>query len=151
MNASNGVRDVLALQVHRTSKEIVADCTSQPPGASRVAQRQQKENETRMQRAKTKADNQGGNSLFRKEKRARLQVVNVAILEKQNDMISKQFAMLTANKDVFVRKYDEQAYDDKVVALLEQLPNPVADLMNDAANDGHGSDDADGNEAEDVA
>ena len=109
MNASNGVRGLLALHVHRTSKEIVADCTSQPPGASRVAKRQQKENETRMQRAKAKADNQGSDSFFRKKKRARLQVVNVAILEKQNDTISKQLAMLTANKDVFIRKYDDEA------------------------------------------
>ena len=140
-NASNGIRGLLALQVHRTNKEIVADCASQPPGATRAVQRQLKEDDTNMIRAKAKADNQASDSLFRKEKRARLQVVNVAILEKQNDIISKQLALLTANKDVFVRKYNEKAYNDKVVALLGKLPDPVADMMNDAADDSDGTGD----------
>ena len=135
-SASNGVRGVLALQVHRNSKEIAAECTSQPPGVTRTIQRQQKENETRLLRAKAKADEQGGDLFLRKEKRARLQVVNVAILEKQNDMISKQLKLLTDNKDVFIRKYNEKAYDDKVVALLEQLPNPVADVITGVQEDG---------------
>ena len=68
-------------------------------------------------------------------------MVNVAILEKQNDMISKQLAMLTANKDIFVRKYNQKAYDNKVVALLEKLPDPVADMMNDAAKHSDGTGD----------
>ena len=135
MSAANSVRGLLALQVHRNSKEIAAECTSQPPGVSRATQLQQKEDETRLLRAKAKADEQGGDLFLRKEKRARLQVVNVAILEKQNDMISKQLKLLTDNKDVFIRKYNEETYDDKVVALLEQMPNPVADLMKDAEDD----------------
>ena len=135
MSAANSVRGLLALQVHRNSKEIAAECTSQPPGVSRATQRQQKEDETRLLRTKAKADEQGGDLFLRKEKRARLQVVNVAILEKQNDMISKQLKLLTDNKDVFIRKYNEETYDDKVVALLEQMPNPVADLMKDAEDD----------------
>ena len=105
-----------------------------------------KENDTRLQRAKAKAEKQGSDYFFRKEKKARLQVVNVAILEKQNDMISKQLALLTQNKDVFIQKYDQEAYDNKVVALLEQLPNPVADMMDDATDDGEGAEDADGTE-----
>ena len=135
MSAANGVRGLLSLQVHRNSKEIAAKCTSQPPGVTRATQRQQKENKTSLLRAKAKAGEQGGYLFFRKEKRARLQVVNMTILEKQNDMISKQLKLLTDNKDVFIRKYNEEAYDDKVVALLEQLPNPVADLTKDAEGD----------------
>ena len=80
--------------------------------------------------------------LFCKEKRARLQVVNVAILEKQNGMISKQLALLDANKEVFIRKHDQKTCDDKVVALLAQLLNPVAGLVDDAPE----SDAADGDE-----
>ena len=62
-------------------------------------------------------------------------------------MISKQLALLTAHKEVFIRKYNEKAYDDKVVALLEQLPNPVEGLVDDAVDDDPGSDAAsDGND-----
>ena len=88
-----------------------------------------------MMRAKAKADNQASNSLFRKEKRACLQVVNVAILEKQNDMISKQLALLTANNDVFIRKCNKKTYNNKVVALFKKLPDPVAYKMNASADD----------------
>ena len=99
------------------------------PSRSEAAER---ERETRMVRANEKADKESRDHFFRKEKRARLQVVNVAILEKQNGMISKQLALLDANKEVFIRKYDQTTYDDKVVALLAQLPNPVAGLEDDA-------------------
>ena len=140
--ASDGDRGLLALQVHCNSKEIAAECTSQPPGATRVAQRQLKESETRMVRANEKADKESRGHFFCKEKRVRLQVVNVAILEKQNNMISKQRALLDANKEVFIRKYDQKTYDNKVVALLAQLPNPSAGLVDDAPK----SDAADGDE-----
>ena len=135
MNASNRVRGLLALQVYHTNKEIVSDCASQPPGKTRATQRQLKENEMKMMCAKAKADSQASNSLFCKEKRARLQVVNVPILEKQNDMISKQLALLTKNKNVCIRKCNEKTYDNKVVALLEKLPDPVADMINNSADD----------------
>ena len=95
-----------------------------------------------MAHANEKADKESRDHFFREEKRARLQVVNVAILEKQNDMISKQLALLDANKEVFIRKYNQTTYDNKVVALLAQLPNPVAGLANDKPQ----SDAADGDE-----
>ena len=131
MSAANKVRCLLALQVHRQSKEIAAECTSQSPGASRVSQRSTKEKDKQAERAKARAERQGADYYFRKEKKARLQVVNVAILEKQNDMISKQLTLLTESKDVFVRKFSQQEYDNKVIALLEKLPNPIADMLGD--------------------
>ena len=74
-------------------------------------------------------------------------MVNVAILEKRNDMISKQLALLDRNKDVFIRTHDQKTYDDRVMALLDQLPNPVADVEDKASDEGEVfGDEAEGDE-----
>ena len=92
-------------------------------------------------------DEEATTYFFRKEKKARLQVVNVAILEKRNDMISKQLALLDRNKDVFIRTHDQKTYDDRVMALLDQLPNPVADVEDKASDEGEVfGDEAEGDE-----
>ena len=62
-------------------------------------------------------------------------------------MISKQLALLDRNKDVFIRTYDQKTYDDRVMALLDQLPNPVADVEDKASDEGEVfGDEAEGDE-----
>ena len=62
-------------------------------------------------------------------------------------MISKQLALLDRNKDVFICTHDQKTYDDRVMALLDQLPNPVADVEDKASDNGEVfSDEAEGDE-----
>ena len=132
---ASGIRCFLAVQVHRTSKEIAAMCTSQPAGVSRVNQRIEKATVVASDRTKAKENKREADPYAQREKKARLQVVNIAILEKQNDMISKQLTLFSQNKEVYVRMFTQKGYDKKVVELLGRLPNPVADMMMDNTGD----------------
>ena len=135
----NGLRCVFALQVHRTNKEITAECTAADAGQTRAQQRAVSANETNTVRAEARAAARtvahNTDPYYHKEKKLRLMVVNVALLEKQSHMISKQLAMFTKNEASFVREFNQDAYDSKITKLLLSLPDPVQKLMLEDEND----------------
>ena len=119
---------------------------SQPAGVSRVDQRIENDAEVAAVRKKAKDKERHADPYAQKKKKSPLQVVNIAILEKQNDMILKQLTLYSQNKDVYVCMFTQDVYDQKVDKLLEKLPNPVADMMRDN-EEGGGNSDSDSDEA----
>ena len=92
----------------------------------------------------TRSAERDADPYYHREKKLRLMVVNTSILEKQNDMISKQLTMLSNNEASFIRRNGQSAYDDKVDDLLTKLPDPVQALLvedddNDEIDDNEGS------------
>ena len=130
---TNGIRCLFAVQVHRKNKEIAVDCTAAPPGQSRNEQRAASATDTATARAEARAASRIAerdlDPYYHREKKLRLMVVNVAILEKQSNMISKHLAMLTQGKESFLQEHSQAEYDSKVNKLLKALPDPVQALM----------------------
>ena len=137
---ANGIRCLFALQVHRKNKEITTDCTAAEAGQTRDQQRAAAANEVIADRAEARTAartyERDTDPYYHKEKKLRLMVVNVAVLEKQSDMISKQLTMFAKNEASFVREFDQDAYDSKITKLLLALPDPVQKLMLNDETDG---------------
>ena len=51
------------------------------------------------------------------------------MLEKQNDMISKQLFLFANNEVVYICAHSQEEYNKKIMQLLEQNPDPVAILL----------------------
>ena len=134
----NNVRCIFAVQVHRKNKEIAVECTSQPADQTRNQQRETtaqllsavRDNE----RAAVKRTEREADPCFHREKKLRLMIVNTSILEKQNDMISKQLALFTQNEAAFVRLQGQPSFDNKLNELPGKLPDPVQAMLFDDSN-----------------
>ena len=143
---SNAIRCLLAIQVHRQSKEIAVDCTAAPAGQTQRQQRSAKLKHTNDARAEARASavaaERDADPYFHQEKKLRLMVVNTSILEKRGDMISKHLTLLAKNESSFVRMNGQEAYDEKVNKLLSSLPDPVQALQFDGTEGPDTTDDA---------
>ena len=58
-------------------------------------------------------------------KKAKLSATQGVVIRQQNHAISSQLSMLQSNRDAFVGHLGEDAYQRRVVDLLELLPNPI--------------------------
>lgn len=51
------------------------------------------------------------------------------IISSQSDVISLQLKLFQENKETYIAKNGEDAFNAKITALLEKLPDPVVNLM----------------------
>jgi len=120
----NRVRYILCLKVHRNSKEISRDCTSEAPGVTRTTQRQMAGARNAVARATAVKEAQQGDALYQAEKRLRVEVVRQAIDQRQTEQIEKQLELYSKYKDSYILSIGEESYHKKVTELLAMLKPP---------------------------
>ena len=133
-NAENGVKYLLPFLCHRHSKDISRTCSTQAAGQTRTQQRAQTAANIAARREEYRALQRDSLDEFQQQaKRMKFEVARVQIRSKQTDILSKQtenisnqLQLLERMKDIIVASKGVEFYNNKVVALIEQLPNPVA-------------------------
>jgi hypothetical protein len=123
------MRCLLATMVHRKNKEIANDCSSQPAGATRDAIRANARASLSAARAQESAAGRESDPEFRMFKRIKLNKTQMEIISSQSDVISLQLKLFQENKETFVAKNGEDAFNEKITALLEKLPDPVVNVL----------------------
>jgi len=71
----------------------------------------------------------------------------MSVIKSQNDVVSVQLCLYNENRDAFIATMGEDAYNRKIVGLLNKLPDPS--VVNNPAEDNTSSvgDDADEDDA----
>ena len=114
---------MLATVIHRCNPDVHDTPAVLPPGATRNEVRagtQLRNAETRQAERMASLDDQ--DVQFKKAKLAATQGV---VIRQQNDAISSQLSMLQSNHDAYAAHLSEEAYQRRVVDLLQLLPNPI--------------------------
>ena len=149
-NKKNHIRLLFVLQVHRQDKEVCSDCTAQPSGLTRLEQRAAAARDTAAVRAEARAADRAAeratDPYYHEEKKARLTYLNLSLVEKQSESVSKNLAMFERFKESFIRLNGEEAYDEKVNELLSQLPSTVPAMPSAIGNSNTTIESADGSE-----
>ena len=122
-------RCLLAAMVHRKNKEMANDCSSQPAGATRNDIRAKSRADLNTARDQESSIARETDPEFRMFKRIKLNKTQMEIISSQSDVISLQLKLFQENKETFVAKNGEDAFNERITALLDKLPNPVVDLM----------------------
>ena len=125
----SSTRCLLAAMVHRKNKEIANDCSSQPAGATRNEIRANARTALNAARAQESAAARETDPEFRMFKRIKLNKTQMEIISSQSDVISLQLKLFQENKETFIAQNGEDAFNRKITALLDKLPNPVVNLM----------------------
>ena len=126
---NNSTRCLLAAMVHRKNKEIANDCSSQPAGATRNAIRANARANLDTARAQESSAKRDMDTEYYQYKRIRLNKTQMEIITSQSDVISLQLRLFQENKETFVARNGEYAFNEKITTLLDKLPDPVIDLM----------------------
>ena len=146
---------LLVCLVLRGNKEIEEDTVNSAPGPTRCEQRESRAQQIQQERAKAHDrdnSNAAHNQAFKKLK---LSVAKQSIIKQQIYAVSIQLGLFNANRDVFIAANGEDLFNQKILKLLNALPDPVQSALEatDAEEDdvaGDGNDDArDGDDAQD--
>lgn len=115
-----------ACMVHRTNKEISAFVGQLSPGVTRDTQRENAAERVRVERVVAR-NNRRRNEYdddSKAKKRIRNKIGEMSVIKSENEVVLSQLRVYNENKESFVRAMGEEAYDNKIMELLEKLPNP---------------------------
>ena len=71
------------------------------------------------------------------QKRISNKIGEMSVIKSENEVVLSQLHVYNENKESFVRAMGEEAYDNKIMELLEKLPNPHVDgAVDDSAPNG---------------
>ena len=130
--------------VHRTNKEITTKCSSLPAGLTREVQRSNaaarvaaERLEARKERKKRERDDITG-------QRIRNNMGQTSLIKSRNELVMTQLRLYNENKEAFVATMGQEAFNAKIMELLNKLPDPSSIQMridDPNVNEGGGADD----------
>ena len=114
---------LLAVLVHHESPDLHPTPSECAPGANRSQVRagtQKRASEERHDARIAALDNQD-----MEFKKAKLSATQGVVIRQQNDSVSAQLEMFRQNREPYIEVLGEEAYNNKLVSLLQNLPNPI--------------------------
>ncbi len=119
---------LLACMVHRCNKEIATICSSLPAGQSREMQRSNAAArvaaERATERAATKKARREKDDEDLRVRRIRANIGETSLIKSRNDLVATQLELYNNNKASFIAALGQEAYDNKIIELLNKLPDP---------------------------
>ena len=115
--------------VLRGNKEIEAVTANSAPGITRREQRESRAQQIQHERAEARDrdnNNAAHNQAFKKLK---LSVAKQSIIKQQIDAVSIQLSLFNANREVFISANGEKLFNQKILKLLNALPDPVQSAL----------------------
>ena len=134
--------------VHCTNKEIATNVRSLNPGQTRERQHESAAETVVLERqVAQKARKRENDEADATHKRLRNTIGKMSVIKSQNDVVSVQLRLYNENRDAFIATTGEDAYNRKIIGLLNKLPDPS--VVSDPAEDKTSSvgDDADEDDA----
>ena len=116
---------LLACMVHRTNKEIATKCSSLPASVTREVQRSNAAARVAAERLEAR------NERKRRERdditglRIRNNMGQTSLIKSRNELVMTQIRMYNENKDAFVATMGQDAFNAKIMELLNKLPDPA--------------------------
>ena len=141
---------LLACMVHRTNKEIATKCSSLPASVTREVQRSNaaarvaaERLEARNERKRRERDDITG-----------LRICNnmgqTSLIKSRNELVMNQIRLYNENKEAFIATMEQEAFNAKIMELLNKLPDPSSIRMSiDDPNVNEGGDTDDEQEERD--
>jgi hypothetical protein len=137
-------KHLLACMVHRCNKEIAAECARLPSAQTREDQRRAAAARVANERAAASKVRSNQNAEEKKEKRIRLMIAENSLIKTKNDLITTQLELYNRNKSSYVAALGQEAYDNKIISLLNELPRS-SEVHNSLRDDN--DEDSDGEES----
>ncbi len=137
-------KHLLACMVHRCNKEIAAECARLPSVQTREDQRRAAAARVANERAAASKVRSNQNAEEKKEKRIRLMIAENSLIKTKNDLITTQLELYNRNKSSYVAALGQEAYDNKIISLLNELPRS-SEVHNSLRDDN--DEDSDGEES----
>ena len=134
---------LLACMVHRTNKEIATKCSSLPASVTREVQRSNAAARVAAERLEAR------NERKRRERdditglRIRNNMGQTSLIKSRNELVMNQIRLYNENKEAFVATMGQEAFNAKIMELLNKLPDPstVRISLDDPDVDEGGDDD----------
>ena len=124
-----GKRCLLACMVHRTNKEIATKCSSLPASVTREVQRSNAAARVAAERLEAR------NERKRRERdditglRIRNNMGQTSLIKSRNELVMNQIRLYNENKEAFVATMGQEAFNAKIMELLNKLPDPSSIRM----------------------
>ena len=141
---------LLACMVHRTNKEIATKCSSLPASVTREVQRSNAAARVAAERLEAR------NERKRRERdditglRIRNNMGQTSLIKSRNELVMNQIRLYNENKEAFVATMGQEAFNAKIMELLNKLPDPSSIRMSiDDPNVNEGGDTDDEQEERD--
>ena len=136
--------------VHRTNKEIATKCSSLPASVTREVQRSNAAARVAAERLEAR------NERKRRERdditglRIRNNMGQTSLIKSRNELVMNQIRLYNENKEAFVATMGQEAFNAKIMELLNKLPDPSSIRMSiDDPNVNEGGDTDDEQEERD--
>lgn len=120
---------LLACMVHRTNKEIATKCSSLPASVTREVQRSNAAARVAAERLEAR------NERKRRERdditglRIRNNMGQTSLIKSRNELVMTQLRLYNENKEAFVATMGQEAFNAKIMELLNKLPDPSSIRM----------------------
>lgn len=120
---------LLACMVHRTNKEIATKCSSLPASVTREVQRSNAAARVAAERLEAR------NERKRRERdditglRIRNNMGQTSLIKSRNELVMNQIRLYNENKEAFVATMGQEAFNAKIMELLNKLPDPSSIRM----------------------
>ncbi len=115
--------------VHRTNKEIATKCSSLPASVTREVQRSNAAARVAAERLEAR------NERKRRERdditglRIRNNMGQTSLIKSRNELVMNQIRLYNENKEAFVATMGQEAFNAKIMELLNKLPDPSSIRM----------------------
>ena len=115
---------LLACIVHRTNKEIATQCLLLPASSTREVQRNNAAARVAAERLEAR------NERKRRERdditglRIRNNMGQTSLIKSRNELVMTQLRLYNKNKEAFVGMMGQEAFNAKIMELLNKLPDP---------------------------
>ena len=115
---------LLACMVDRTNNEIATKCSSLPAGVTREVQRSNAAARVAAERLEAR------NERKRRERddvtglRIRNNMGQTSLIKSRNELVMNQIRLYNENKEAFVATMGQEAFNAKIMELLNKLPDP---------------------------
>mgnify|MGYP006159130549 CR=1 FL=1 len=113
----------LACMVHRRNKEVAVEYARLPSVQTREDKRRAAAARVANEHAAASKARSNQNAEERQEKRIRLMIAENSLIKTKNDLITMQLELYNRNKSSYVAALGQEAYDNKIISLLNELPS----------------------------
>ena len=139
----DNMKFLLACMVHRTNKEIAMQCSLLPAGSTREVQRNNAAARVAAERSAARKEWKKRESKDITGQRIRNSMGQTSLIKSRNELVMTQIRMYNENKDAFVATMGQEAFNAKIIELLNKLPDPstVRTSLDDPDIDEGGDDD----------
>ena len=115
-------KHLLACMVHHCNKGIAAECARLPSVQTREDQRRAMAARVANECTAASKTRSRQNAEERQEKRNRLMIAENSLIKTKNVLITTQLELYNRNKSSYVAALGQEAYDNKIISLLNELP-----------------------------